>query len=246
MKSRALSLAVFALVLSGCGGDDDAGADTVDEEPADGDASTDEPADGSGDEPEFSGDASSPWCLAARDIEASTDELDLVDYSDPAAIEDAFSSIVGKIEGVVGLAPDEIRADLEVSLDGFRAVNAALAEVDYNFFELDLTVLEELDESVEVANERIGRYNAEVCGIEMSDDLDDATDAPGDFDPGEGTIREQAVAELVATGFTEDEANCIFDNFDFGAGGTALEPSAMIGIFETCGIDLERIAELGG
>jgi hypothetical protein len=246
MKSRALLL-VFALVVAACGGDDDTAGDTAVTVAGTTEPATDEPATEGG---EFSGDPSSAWCVAARDIEASTDELDALDFSDPTAVEEAFRTIVGKIEAVADDAPEEIRDDVRTSLDSFKAIDEALADVDYNFFDLDLTVLEDLNTEAEAAGDRIERYNADVCGIEPSttDDTGDGGDDAGDdgFDPGAGTIREQALAELLAVGFTEDEANCIFDNFDFSSGNPVADPTALAAIFETCGIDPARLAELGG
>ncbi len=101
-------------------------------------------------------------------------------------------------------------------------------------------MLEEDDQSA-AAKANIAAYNEQVCGIAVDDEQDDSSD----FDPQAGTISEQAIAELVAVGFTEAEATCVFNNFDFNDPDAA-EPDVIMDILAMCDIDLERLADLGG
>jgi hypothetical protein len=117
-----------------------------------------------------------------------------------------------------------------------------LIAADYDILNADLSVLDE-DGAGQVATENISTYNEQVCGI--ADDDDSSDDGSG-FETGAGTIREQAVAELVNSGFTQAEAECVFDSFDFTDPDLGSDPSAMIEVFDECGIDLARLAELGG
>jgi hypothetical protein len=69
---------------------------------------------------------------------------------------------------------------------------------------------------------------------------------PPAFDP-DAPLRDQFVGYLVGCGFTEPEAACLFDQLDFDDPAVlAGEPDAMAPAFEACGIDVGRMAEIGG
>ena len=71
------------------------------------------------------------------------------------------------------------------------------------------------------------------------------SDAPV-FDPAR-PLREQFVDYLVACGFTDPEAACLFDNLDFDDPGVlAGNVDAMVPAFEECKIDVARMVEIGG
>ena len=58
-------------------------------------------------------------------------------------------------------------------------------------------------------------------------------------------LREQFVAYLIACGFTQPEAACLFDHLDFDDPAVlAGDPDAMVPAFETCRIDVDRMAEI--
>jgi hypothetical protein len=62
----------------------------------------------------------------------------------------------------------------------------------------------------------------------------------------EAPLRAQFVDYLVACGFTPLEAACLFDHLDFEDEGVlAGDPDAMVPAFETCRIDVERMAQIG-
>jgi hypothetical protein len=190
-------------------------------------------------------DPDSDWCVAARAVQTAGDAFDAVDFTDPAAIEAAIDAMMSEYEAALSLAPPEIASALNESFDGLRELRTQLEAVSYDFLEADLSVLDDADGSIDAANAEIGRYNEAVCGIVAGPAGGDT--APGEgFDPSAGTIREQAIAELVGTGFTEQEAGCIFDQLDFTDPELANDLAAMAAVFDTCGIDLARIAELGG
>ncbi len=192
--------------------------------------------------PTFTGDAGSDWCVAARDLEDASAAFDDVGFADPGAVEAAFEDMIPRLESAAKLAPPELRVDVERSLESLELLQEALIDVDYDFLNADLSVIDELDAATQAANERIDAYNEQVCGMTASDDSAD----DGSFDPGAGTIREQTIAELVNQGFTPDEAGCIFDGFDFTDPDFADDMAAIVGVFADCGIDLARLAELSG
>lgn len=62
----------------------------------------------------------------------------------------------------------------------------------------------------------------------------------------EGPLRDQFVDYLVACGFTKPEAACLFDHLDFEDPAVlAGDASAMAPAFESCQIDVDRMAEIG-
>ena len=192
--------------------------------------------------PTYTGDAGSEWCVAARDVEQASIAFDEVDFADPAAVRAAFEDMIPRMESALKFAPPELRTDVEQSLDSLKLLQEALIDVDYDFLNADLSVLDELDASTQAANDNIDAYNEQVCGMTVSGDSSD----DGSFDPSAGTIREQTIAELVNQGFTEEEAGCIFDGFDFTDPGFADDMEAIVAVFTACDIDLARLAELGG
>jgi hypothetical protein len=68
--------------------------------------------------------------------------------------------------------------------------------------------------------------------------------SPPAFDP-ESPLQAQFVAYLVTCGFTDPEAACLFDHLDFDDPAVlAGDPDAMVPAFETCRIDVDRMAEI--
>ena len=235
---------VGALVLAGgaCGGDDD--VDVTDDAAATSDASDD-----GGDSGDDGGSGGGEWCDVARDVEAQFDEFDDIDFTDPESIEDAFQQMIDGVEDAADSAPDEIEDDLRLTVDGFEELFEALQDVDFEFLELDQSVLE--NPELEAASDRIEAYNERECGIVSESDVTDETDVTdgtvdsesdsGDADnSGEGTVRDEMVRQFTALGMTEDQANCLVDNIDMEevAATGADDPSMFFDLFETCDIDL--------
>jgi hypothetical protein len=168
-------------------------------------------------------------------------------------------------------APDEIKEPAQKLADGTQMLVDALKAADYNILDADLSFLEEstLDAELDAASDKLDAYTETNCDRSFSSDdgesspatdpdtgvaSDDTVDAgddsgeePGDFNPGDGTIREQLVAQFVSIGLANEEAECIADNLDFGDPAVQSgDIGAMLGVFEECGIGLDRLAELGG
>lgn len=242
MKRFAVLAVVPLVLLAACGGDDESSDETS--PAATSDTAT---SDGGG---EGGSDPDSAWCVAARDIQDLSDAGDALDFTDPEAVQEQFTSFRDALEDAIDEAPDEIQEDVEASKAAFDEIIEALEAADWNFLDIDTALFEELGTRAEEAGDRIEAYNERVCGIEASDDDEEPTSSsvPGTATEGaSGTLREQLVAQFVATGFTEEEANCLADNFDFSDSAlTEGDTTAILELFETCGIDLDRIAELGG
>jgi hypothetical protein len=264
MNKRISALAVAMLVLGACAGGDDASSEntaptSVDDTIAESEttmpsvttpATEPSPSTTTDDQPTFEGDAGSDWCVAAQEVEDASSVLDSVDFTDPAAVEAAFTDALGLMESAMQFAPPELQDDLDVTLDGFNQLRDALIAVDYDFLNADLSMLEDSDAIMQTASDNIEAYNEQVCGIVADANITTDVTVPdgsgNDFDPGAGTIRDQAIAELVASGFTEAEASCIFDNLDFTNPELANDMTAIVGVFDLCEIDLARLAEIGG
>ena len=151
------------------------------------------------------------------------------------------------------MAPPEIAEAVSTSYEGVVRLDTELAAVEYDFLRADLSAIEELDAEMDLASEQISTYNDSVCGIPADDAGADAT-AGGEtsggnddsFDPTAGSIRDQTIAQLTASGFTEEEAGCMFDNIDLTDPTLGTDMSVIVEVFEVCGIDVTRLAELGG
>jgi hypothetical protein len=223
---------------------DDSEGDEATEDP-----SVDDAADAA-DDVTFVGDSDSNWCVAARDVEAASDQFELAGFGDPEAVEAGLGEMLGAFEFALQFAPPELAFDLEVSFASMQQVDTALAAAEYDFLNADLSILDDVDGSIQEANDRIEQYNQQVCGIPIDDEGDDTTldedvDGP-DFDLTSGTIRQQIIDELVLQGFTADEAECIIDEIDFADPASLDDRDAIIDVFAACEISLERLAELAG
>ena len=245
MKRLAPLLAVSSLVLFvACGDDDDSSDDAAPEATTD-DAETDETEDTDAAEPAGDGEGSDPdseWCQLARDIEERNDALDEAQTLEREQLEQAYGDFVTALDDVRDDAPDEIREDVEIAADAAQEFFDALQDVDFNILDLDLEGIEEISSDLETAGNRIAEYNERVCGI-PNDETEDAATDDTTFDA-EGTIREQMVEQLVASGLSDDEAQCVVDNLDLSDPAIAEgDMSAIMDILEDCGVNL---SDLGG
>lgn len=205
----------------------------------------DEPADGASEDalgPIPTGDAGSPWCGAARDVQESFDALDLIDFNDPAELESTYREALARIDAAREFVPPELADAVDTAATGLDDLVVELDRVDWSFIDVDLSVIDTAAQ--EVAGNAIDRYNFYVCEIDNDYDPNDAgtSDDGLDLDTSQ-TIREGIVESLLPLGFSEEEANCIADRFDFT--GDDLDEAALTQLFVDCGISLDRLAALG-
>ena len=200
----------------------------------------------------FVGDSDSDWCVAARQVEAASDDFEMIGFGDPEALEVGFGEMLGAFELALQFAPPELEADLEISFAAFQGADAALKAAEYDFLNADLSALDDVDGAVAAANDRIESYNEQVCGIVIDDDPapDDTTlaDEAGDgvaFDPAAGTLREQVIAEFVSQGFSVEESECLLDGIDFTDPALFNDVDALVAVFVECGVSLERLVAFG-
>jgi hypothetical protein len=216
VRSSLPSVLVVLAVLSACGGGED---------PVVADGATDEATD---DRP---AGYDSEWCVSARELADTSAAIDAVDPNDPEAVRAAVTEMLASTEAAAPLAPAEIADDVAESLATFQALDAALAEVDYDLLRADLTgIADDLS-----ATERVDAYNAEVCGLDLGDPT--TSEPASDIDLTEGSVRDQIVATLVAQGFSEEQAGCILDSIDPTEAATMSEEELLLGVIAACGID---------
>ena len=233
-----------ALIVAGCTGDDESASTTTSSDAATAPttgapASTaDAPATTVVDRATEFGD----WCTVAAEVDQLSDRSDLVDYTDPAAVENYLNDLVPALDAAAAEAPDEIADAVATSADIAGRLRDALADADYDMLVADLSLIDELDAERDAAQDTIRTFNAAQCGIEF----DDVTAGPDDdFSFSDGSLRDQFIDQLVASGFTLPEAACIFDEMDFSDTASLDDPDTLLPIFEYCGIDLDRLEEIG-
>ena len=216
----------------GDNGSDDSGSDdSGSDEPMD-DSDSDEPMDDEGDEDEsFSGDDNSDFCQTAREF----DENNPLDDSSPLEGEAFFDAAEDAFGQVIPIAPNDIKGDFEISLDGIREMRAIVEKYDYNFFDEGLaTEFDALDTSaMDAAGDRIGQYLEDVCGIEQAfaPDDDPATSGivPPGIDPDALDDIDPDVAQAIfdSFGIDEETAACLTEEFggDFDIESAMADPS---------------------
>ncbi|MEQ8436716.1 MAG: hypothetical protein RIB65_04440 [Ilumatobacter fluminis] len=241
-----------ALVIAGCSGGDDESASTTDAAPETTATpttsapapATDAPSTTAPDDTTAPAGEFADWCAVAIEVETLSSQSDLVDYTDPAAVEEYLDQLIPALEASVDSAPAEIADAVATSADISGRFRDALADAGYDMLVADLSLVDELDAERDAARDEIRAFNAEYCGFEFDDDVD--PDEPDDdFSFSDGSLRDQFIGQLVASGFTMPEAACIFDEMDFSDPSSLEDPDALIPIFEFCGIDLDRLEEIG-
>ncbi len=217
----------MAFVVASCGGDDSSGA------------------------------TAESWCDFADESDVVDDVFDTLG-DDPAQIEPGLKRVEGFVQRLEDEAPSEIAADAKVLADGTQMLIDAFADADYQLLDADLSFMSdsELEAQLDEAGDNIDAYTERECGRPFGDDSnsDDAeADAEGEaddtdtFDPANGTLREQLIVQFESIGLSNSEATCIADNLDFSDPAVQSgDIGAMLGVFEDCGIGLDRLAELGG
>jgi hypothetical protein len=232
-------------------------------EPEDAVGSQDEPQDTSPpeetdppqtDAPAQGGGSADEWCGVLPKSDDVEMFFDNVTSLSPEELESGIMTIQAELPAFAGAAPPEIQQDVMNVIDQAEDIFAALAEANYNFLDLDPSALDnpEAAQEADASQWKIDEYSNENCGRPFGDQSPEPTDDPvsepedGSFDPEAGTIREQVVADLVASGYTEQEANCLVEKIDFSNPEAYADQEALLAIFTECGISLERLGEFGG
>ncbi len=187
----------------------------------------------------YTGDTNSDWCIAARQLDSITNDIDAT-LSDPAAAEAFFTEVLPMFDAALPLAPDEIAAEVALAVDGFHQLGDAFSVAGYDILNADLAVLN--DASIREANDTIDQYGEQVCGIELGSADESSSN---DFDPSAGTITEQLITQLMQLGLTQEQATCFADNADFTDPNFGTDLNAIAELFEQCEIDPTQLVGLG-
>ena len=150
----------------------------------------------------------------------------------------------------VQIAPDEIKADMELIQADFELFRSAFAAVDYDASQMLDTDIEE-SPGADEATERVDDYIRSECGFDPDANEDDG---PSDDDVLEdlqesGNSDEIVRQALLQIGLTDDQATCISQTLsleELAALADADVSDEVIDIFVGCGISLEELASLGG
>ena len=168
----------------------------------------------------------STWCEAAEQV---------ADLGDQAGSADDWRDIAAIYEDGTDLAPEEIRADVELSAAYFAAVATGLDVTDGDV-QAAVTAADATGDytGLPEAASRIGEYNAAECGIE-AERVDPDPPAGGNGDP-DALLSDSQITQLAQTfGATPEQTRCLVD---------ALEPIAaemtqadFVQAAEDCGIE---------
>lgn len=149
-------------MVGACSGGDDAADATTTSRAADVTTSSTVPV-------SFAGDPDSAFCGLLRDVDPA--QLLAGDPADPASVEAGFRRLVGVLHDALALSPPEIEADLALVSSGIDALDATLAEVDYDFDALAASGQSEAlaaavnDPAFSIAGDRLGAYRTQVCRL---------------------------------------------------------------------------------
>ncbi|NKB40754.1 MAG: hypothetical protein GKR86_06830 [Ilumatobacter sp.] len=198
------------------------------------------------------GGSAESWCDFVTESDVIDEIFDSLE-ADPADVESGLRLIEGFVDRLPSEAPAEIADDAKQLADGTQMIIDAFTEADFNLLDADLAFLEDadLEARVDAAEGNVDEFTQQTCGRSFGSGSDDgdggSNGAPVEIDLRDGTVREQIVTELELSGLTTDEAQCIADNIDFTDPAVQSgDVGPMLAAFDTCGIGLERFAELGG
>ena len=186
-------------------------------------------------------ESTAAWCGLAHSVDEAGARLDDADLADAVAVQAAFDEMSEKMRAASPVAPDEIADAVELSLDGFEKLRLSLAAAAWDFVSADLSRVDEMSADLEAADAEIDAYNERVCATFIDGDDTEAAAVPGN-----ASISDQVVIALVDEGFSASEARCVVDNIDFADPNAASDANQVAPVFETCGIDLARLDDLGG
>ncbi len=224
----------LAVVAAGCSGDDDdAGASATSTAAAGAPATSaatgatvaDSAPDSAPDSvPTFTGDPNSPFCGVATEMDAV--EKDPENPFDPTFYETMISTMTPLYDELATTAPSDIAIDIAIEREAFSALSGALAAVDYQFLDVELSAIPDSPE-IDHAKDRVDAYLEQVCGIERDDDDDSGPPAT------EGTVRELLEQQFVDGGATAEQATCMVDFMASAPSGSDMEIG--IGVMAACG-----------
>lgn len=214
------------------------------------------------------------WCAFVIEADAASAVFDDLS-ADTAEAEADIRLVESFAQRMPSEAPSEIADDAQLFSDVTQTLVDAFVAADFSILDVDMAFMtEDLEARFEVAGGNLNTYTMRECdrpfgtdetdadtatpaddpdtdpdpaSIEPDADPVDEFEAGGDFDPTNGTIRDQMIAQFQAIGLTADEARCLADNLDFNDPEVQSgDIGAMLAVFGECDIDIDRLTELGG
>lgn len=246
IATGAICLLGVAVVVAACSGDDTA-------DPTESSSVPTAPPDGSSPDTVATRDpttttvaapaALTEWCARAGEVRDVGDRFIGLDSVDPDVVHTAVSALNDAVIAAFAVAPAAIVDHVATQREFAERLDEVLAETDYDMLTADLSILDDYASDMDAARDAIRDYNVEFCGFSEPAAEEPVDDEPG-FDFGEGSLRDQFIAQLVDDGFTQDEAECIYGEIDFSDPASYGDDEAVTEMFVACGLDLARISEL--
>lgn len=115
----------------------------------------------------FTGAGSADYCRLARTYSDASSKLSPTNTS--SDLRQLFQDAARDIKAAVGVAPAEIKDDVQIVADGFNALVNSLTPVNYDFTKLapDLIARFQSQEFM-AASTRVAAYSRQVCGVGAS------------------------------------------------------------------------------
>lgn len=191
------------------------------------------------------GGSTEAWCDIAEEVQG-LDALDDETLADPTKLEAAFEGLADTFDEAVDAAPSEIKNAVERSSEGLDQMISALKDADYNILDIDQDIFTDLGNDMDEASTEIETFNEKECGLTPTTDAEADAGSDDSTPEASGTARDQIAAQLMEIGLTEDEASCVAENIDPElASQVDADPTAMMDVFTTCNIGLDRLAQIG-
>ncbi len=257
MKRIFAILFAIAMLASSCSGGDGLAIKTSDGASGDSATPAESPAtdataeEATAEESSSSSSSSSggQWCGRAVTMDETMEDLDITEGLG------AMSQVRDAMQALLSDAPNEIKGDVAITLEGLDLLVGAIEDAGGDIFDADLSVLEELDEAkYEDAANNIERYLEETCGIDVSDSdvdvdtsdvkVDDIVDDGGSVTTPSGIVDQMADA-FKDLGMSAEDASCLAESM-VANGVNAEDASAFFDFLETCGMTMADLADLGG
>lgn len=162
---RCAAVAVVAVTLGACGGNGNISDATRNQSTTTARPST--AVGGAGSQTvdtKFTGTGSTEYCRLARSYSDAQSKLNPTNVSPD--LRQLFQDAARDIRLAVAVAPAEINNDVQVVADGFSALVAALAPVNYDFTRLTPDLIARfMSAEFTAASTRVAAYARNVCGV---------------------------------------------------------------------------------
>ena len=134
-----------------------------------GSTSPTQPAATTPDTKSFTGSSSSSFCALVRKDKAEFNNNPKIATKTPKELKALYAKLVPALEDAAAQAPSAIKGDFQTYVTEIKKIDAAFAGAQYNFENLDPTVLQKLNTpQLETANANLQQYYVQVCHITVT------------------------------------------------------------------------------